>query len=231
MTIDDAMPAIALTPDANGAGRADREPATPYARPGKVLSGFASGTMIATPAGERRVEDLRVGERVLTRDNGLQTIRWTGSCHLSGEDLRRAPALRPVLIRRGALDHALPEADILVSPLHNILIRNDRTALFFEDSEVLAAAGHLTGRDGVEVVDVSTVTYCHFMFDQHQVVLSNGLWTESFCPDGRIIEAAGAARRRQIFDLFPDPRAAPGRTACRPARKALSAAESRLLLR
>lgn len=231
MPTDNAIPPITLTPGSK-AGRKPAATATArHGRPGRILSGFASGTTIATPTGERRVEELEVGDRVLTRDNGLQTIRWTGSGHLSSDDLRRAPSLRPVLIRRGALDQGLPEADILVSPLHNILIRNDKAAQFFEDSEVLAAAGHLTGLDGVDVVDVSAITYCHFMFDRHQVVLSNGMWTESFRPDEGIIEGFGSAERRRMFDLFPQLREARGRKAYQPARKALSEAESRLLLK
>ena len=39
---------------------------------------FVSGTLIDTPHGPRRVESLRVGDRVLTRDNGEQIIRWAG---------------------------------------------------------------------------------------------------------------------------------------------------------
>lgn len=196
-----------------------------------VVPCFTPGTVIATPMGERRVEDLREGDRVLTRDNGLQPIRWIGSCHLRAEDLRATPMLRPVLIRSGALDHGLPEADIMVSPWHNILIQSDRAAEFFEDSEVLAAAGHLTGLDGVDVVDVGSVTYIHFMFDQHQVVLSNGMWTESFRPDDRVMQGLGVVQRRQLIDLFPDLRDAPGRKAYQPARKALNADECQLLIK
>lgn len=196
-----------------------------------VVPCFTPGTVIATPAGEKRVEDLVVGDRVLTRDNGLQEIRWIGACRLTAEDLKKAPGMRPVLIRSGALDHGLPEADILVSPWHNILIQNDKAARFFEESEVLSAAGHLTGLDGVEVMDVASVTYIHFMFDQHQVVLSNGFWTESFRPEEKVIHGLGTRQRRQIFELFPDLRNAEGRKAYQTARRALSEAESRLLVK
>lgn len=196
-----------------------------------VVPCFTRGTVIATPAGEKRVEDLCVGDRVLTRDNGLQEIRWIGSCRLGSQDLRKAPGLRPVLIRQGALDHGLPEADILVSQWHKVLLQNDRTSQFFEDSEVLSAAGHLTGMAGVDVVDVASVTYFHFMFDQHQVVLSNGFWSESFRPDERVINSLGTHQRRQIFELFPDLRNAEGRKAYACARRSLSEAESRLLLK
>ena len=196
-----------------------------------VVPCFTPGTVIATPAGEKRVEDLAVGDRVLTRDNGLQEIRWIGSCKLTSVDLAKTPSMRPVMIRQGALDLGLPEADILVSPWHKVLVQNDKTAQFFEDTEVLSAAGHLTGMDGVDVIDVNSVTYIHFMFDQHQVVLSNGFWTESFRPDDQVIDSLGNRQRRQIFELFPDLRDADGRRAYKSARKSLSEAESRLLLK
>lgn len=214
------------------AGERTRNPSQQIEMPVEnVVPCFTPGTVIATPMGERRVEDLRVGDRVLTRDNGLQAVRWIGSCRLRAEDLRKAPTLRPVLIRSGALDHGLPEADIMVSPWHNILIQSDRAAEFFEDSEVLAAAGHLTGLDGVDTADVASVTYIHFMFDQHQVVLSNGMWTESFRPDDRVMQGLGAIQRREILDLFPNLRDAPGRKAYQSARKALNADECQLLIK
>jgi hypothetical protein len=199
--------------------------------PENVVPCFTPGTVIATPKGERRVEDLAVGDRVLTRDNGLQEIRWIGSCHLGPQELAKAPGLKPVMIRSGALQNGLPEADILVSPWHNILVQNDETALFFEDSEVLAAAGHLTGLDGVEVMDVERVTYIHFMFDQHQVVLSNGFWTESFRPDDAVMRSLGSRQRRQILDLFPDLNEAAGLKGYQAARRALNEEESRLLIK
>ncbi|WP_397543937.1 Hint domain-containing protein [Roseovarius salis] len=213
-------------PSADGSSVTERQSA-PH---DNIVPCFTPGTVIATPSGERPVEALRPGDQVLTRDNGLQEIRWTGCCRLDGETLRNAPGLRPVRIRAGALDHSLPDSDILVSPWHKVLIQGDRTAQFFEDSEVLAAAGHLTGRAGIDVVDVDEVTYVHFMFDQHQVVLSNGFWTESFRPDDDVMRSLGARQRSRILELFPDLVEPRGRQAYRCARRTLSEQESRLLL-
>ncbi|MCB1339585.1 MAG: Hint domain-containing protein, partial [Pseudooceanicola sp.] len=145
-----------------------------------VVPCFTPGTMIATPKGERAVETLAVGDRIITRDNGIQSIRWIGTRTLKGAEL--AAHLMPVRIARGALGNGLPERDMLVSPNHRVLVASDKTALYFEESEVLVAAKHLTGLDGVDVVAAEDVTYIHFMFDQHEVVLSNGSWTESFQP-------------------------------------------------
>lgn len=165
---------------------------------------FTIGTHIATRKGERRVEELQVGDRVITRDNGLQEIRWIGRRNLSGQDLHRAGHLKPVRIRQGALGHGLPERDLLVSPNHKILVSNDQTTLHFEDSEVLVAAKHLTGLLGVDVVEVPQTTYIHLLFDAHEVVLSNGTWSESFQPNAKSIAGVGNAQRQEIIELFPE---------------------------
>ena len=194
-----------------------------------VVPCFTPGTVIATPFGEKSVETLSVGDRVLTRDNGLQEIRWIGTSRLSAQDLKNAPDLRPVLIRSGALEHGLPEADILVSPWHNVLIQSASTRAFFDENEVLAAAADLTGIDGVDVSDVAEVTYIHFMFDRHEVVLSNGFWSESLRPDDAVMASLGQTQRQQIFKLFPELRDVEGRKAYQSARRALTRNECRLL--
>ena len=136
-----------------------------------VIPCFTPGTLVATPQGERPVQDLSVGDRVITRDNGIQEIRWVGKRDMTGEELTAAQHLRPVLIRQGALGRGLPERDMLVSPQHRVLMSSDKTALYFDESEVLVAAKHLTDMEGIDVVDVSGTTYIHVMFDQHELSL------------------------------------------------------------
>ncbi|SHK78883.1 Ca2+-binding protein, RTX toxin-related [Roseovarius marisflavi] len=192
---------------------------------------FTPGTVIATPRGEKLVEELQVGDRIITRDNGLQEIRWIGHRALGGQDLIKSPHLRPVLIRAGALGQGLPERDMLVSPQHRILLNNERAALYFEEREVLAAAKHLTGLDGVDTVESSGTTYIHFMFDQHEVVLSNGAWTESFQPGEQVLDGMGSAQRDEIYDLFPELRDVKGLEAYQSARRSLKRHEARLLVK
>ncbi|MBC7179199.1 MAG: Hint domain-containing protein, partial [Roseovarius sp.] len=192
---------------------------------------FTPGTAIATPRGEKLVEELKVGDKVITRDNGLQEIRWIGQRALSGEELTRSPHLRPVLIRAGSLGHGLPERDMLLSPQHRILLNSDRAALYFEEREVLAAAKHLVGIEGVSQVETRSATYIHFMCDQHEVVLSNGTWTESFQPGEQVLDGMGAAQRDEIYDLFPELRAIEGLEAYQAARRSLKRHEAQLLVR
>ncbi|MBN9674870.1 Ig-like domain-containing protein [Salipiger bermudensis] len=195
----------------------------------EVLPCFTPGTLIATPKGERLVEDLEVGDRVITRDNGIQEIRWIGRKELTGFQLARKPHLKPVLIQQGALGKNLPEHDLLVSPNHRVLVANDKTALYFEEREVLAAAKHLTGLDGVDEVDTLGVTYIHMMFDNHEVVLSNGAWTESFQPGDLSLRGIGDEQRQELFELFPELEHAEGLKAYGAARRSLKKHEAQLL--
>lgn len=195
----------------------------------RIIPCFTPGTVIATPQGERLVEDLQVGDRVITRDNGLQEIRWLGRRDLQGAELLQAQHLKPVLIRAGSLGRGLPERDLLVSPNHRVLINNEKSALYFEDREVLAAAKHLTGLEGVDAVDTGAVSYIHFMFDQHEVVLSNGSWTESFQPGEQTLDGMGAEQRDEIYALFPELREIEGIEAYQAARRSLKKHEARLL--
>lgn len=196
-----------------------------------VIPCFTPGTVIATPKGERLVEDLVEGDRIITRDNGIQEIRWIGAKALTGQQLVQNPQLKPILIQAGSLGKGLPEHDMLVSPNHRILLSNDKTALYFEEREVLAAAKHLTGMAGVDAVDAMGTTYIHFMFDQHEVVLSNGAWTESFQPGDQTLNGIGEAQRSEIFELFPELQTLDGIDAYQSARRSLRKHEAKLLVK
>lgn len=195
-----------------------------------IVPCFTPGTRIATPRGEVAVEDLREGDRVITRDNGLQEVRWVGSRALGAADLMAAPHLRPVRIRAGALGHGLPERDMLVSPQHRVLLTSERAALYFGEREVLAAARHLTGMEGIAEARTTGTTYIHFMCDRHEVVLSEGAWTESFQPGEQVLDGMGDASREEIFSLFPELRERTGVEAFQAARRSLKRHEARLLV-
>jgi hypothetical protein len=195
-----------------------------------VIPCFTPGTMIATPKGEVAVESLRPGDKVITRDNGIQEIAWTGAKAMDWQTFTANPHLKPILIRQGALGNGLPERDMMVSPNHRVLVANDRTALYFDEHEVLVAAKHLVSGKGVHEVESIGTTYHHFMFDQHQVVLSNGAWTESFQPGDFTLKGMGNAQRNEIFELFPDLRSDDGLENYASARRTLKRHEARLLM-
>jgi len=161
---------------------------------------FTPGAMIATPQGERAIETLQVGDRVMTRDHGLQEIRWIGQ--------REVPAVNnmaPILIRPGVVTGQ--EKSLLVSPQHRMLFSGYRAELLFGESEVLIAAKHLL--DGQDVVrkQGGHVIYVHMLFDSHEVVYANGAATESFHPGDEGIAGIDDAARSELFNIFPELRA------------------------
>ncbi|MGV8986755.1 MAG: Hint domain-containing protein [Cypionkella sp.] len=196
----------------------------------KVIPCFTPGTLIATPRGEVPVESLRTGDRIITRDNGMQEICWMGRRDLTWAELAAAPHLKPVLVRQGALGNGLPEQDMMVSPNHRLLVANDRTALYFDEHEVLVAAKHLIS-SGVHSIDAAGVSYIHFMCERHEVVLSNGAWTETFQPGDFTLKGMGNAQRSEIFEIFPELTTDAGLENYAAARKTLKRHEAVLLVR
>lgn len=195
-----------------------------------IIPCFTPGTRIATPRGELNVEDLLVGDRVITRDNGIQEIRWIGHRTMTAAELEMKHHLRPVLIKKGALGDGLPERDMKVSPNHRMLVANEKTVFYFEEREVLVAAKHLVGMPGVEWAEHEEVTYIHFMFNNHEIVLSDGAWSESFQPGDYSLQGIGNAQRQEILELFPELARPEGVAAYHAARRSLKKFEAQLLI-
>lgn len=170
----------------------------------QVIACFTPGTLILTERGEVPVEKLGPGDRVMTRDHGLQPIRWAGRRDLSQIDLLVRPEFLPVRIAKGALGAGLPERDMAVSPQHRMLVAGHRTELLFGVGEVLVAALHMVGLPGIDRSVVAGVSYIHLMFDQHEIILADGTWSESFQPGAATLDSMGEAQRDEILELFPD---------------------------
>lgn len=73
------------------------------------------------------------------------------------------------------------------------------------------------------------VRYVHLLFDRHQLVLSNGAWTESFQPCDRTLGAMGNAARAEVLELFPGLATPAGAAASAAARPVLTRAEAAVL--
>lgn len=166
---------------------------------------FGRGTYIQTELGKSPVEKLKVGDRVMTKDRGVQTIRWIGSQRLSAKRFEQNPNLRPIRIKAGALGEGIPECDLIVSPQHRILVRSKIAMRMFDTMEVLVAAKQLLAVEGIEIAtDMEEVEYFHILFDQHEVILSNGAETESLYTGPEAMKSIPKASREEILTLFPE---------------------------
>ena len=190
---------------------------------------FTRGTRIDTPEGPKLVEDLREGDRVRTKDNGAEEIQWIGSRRMSGARLFAMPHLRPVRIRAGALGVERPDAELLVSPEHRMLVKGDVAQALFNTPEVLVAARDLVNGGAISVdLAVRELTYIHLLLPRHQILWANGLETESFHPASASLTALDREDRHRLLRINPDLEVAP-RAYGAFARRSLSMSEAAIL--
>lgn len=176
----------------------------PYASIPSIVC-FTPGTIISTPTGPTLIENLHVGDLVITADNGLQAIRWIGTKRVSGARLMAHPHLRPVRIKAHAFGHNRPEQDLLVSPQHRMFLKSNQAQLMFGEAEILMTAKSLVN-DKTIIVDyqLTHVDYIHILFDRHELVQANGSWSESFHPGAVGLDAIEENARTELFNIFPE---------------------------
>lgn len=208
-----------------------RSAAGPAAAPpdGGGLICFARDTAIAVPGGQRRIQDIRPGDLVLTRDNGPRPVLWAGSRRLGGGRLHAMPQLRPIRFRAGALGIGRPDGDLLVSPRHRMLVTGAAALTLFDAPEVLVAAEDLlNGRTITVDHALREVEYFHLLLEEHGILRANGLESESFHPAEARLDALEPAARARLAQLLPgiatDPHAYGA-----PARRPLTRAEAAIL--
>ncbi|SMY07814.1 Hint domain-containing protein [Flavimaricola marinus] len=152
---------------------------------------FSRGTHITMASGEQRpIEALQVGDRVLTRDDGPQEIRWIGQT-----TLRAVGDFAPVVIRKGTLHN---ENDLLLSPDHRIFVYQREDKLGAGRSEVLVKVRHLVNGTSVVRQDGGFVDYFQLLFDEHQIIYAEGIAAESLLIDQRTSPALPDAARSQV---------------------------------
>jgi hypothetical protein len=203
----------------------------PVSQTHRLIPCFTPGTYIATPRGGVLVEDLKIGDRVVTRDNGLQRIKWVGKKRLDHMQLKTLTTLRPVQINAGTLGDNIPDRDMRVSPAHRLLVVSQVAQLYFGQSEVLVAAKDMCDIDGIEVAEVPYITYVHFLCENHELVLADGAWSESFQPGDYSLKGVDEDQRNELFELFPDLATKEGVKAYRAARASLTKREASLIFK
>ena len=139
---------------------------------------FARGTHITMATGEQvLIENLKVGDKVLTRDDGPKEIRWIGKA-----TLRAVGDFAPVIITKGTLHN---EHDLIVSPDHRLFVYQREDKLGAGRSEVLVRVRHLINGTTVYQQQGGFIDYYQLLFDDHQIIYAEGIAAESLLIDPR----------------------------------------------
>ena len=157
---------------------------------------FTRGTHITLASGEQiPIEALNPGDRVLTRDDGAQQIRWIGQ-----STVRATGAFAPILIKSGVLNN---ENDLLVSPDHRLFVyqRTDRMGVGRPD--LLIKARHLVNGETVVVQEGGYIDYFQLLFDRHHIIYAEGIAAESMLIDNRTRSALPSELLDKLTALVP----------------------------
>lgn len=166
---------------------------------------LTSGVQIEMLGDVREVQEISVGDIVLTSDNGPQPVRWIGQRKYLTRDLIKNPQLRPIRIVAGALGDNLPKRDLLVSRQHRMLVQSKIAERMFVKANVLVSAIKLTDLPGIYVDEtVECVEYFHLLFDQHEVIYAEGAPTESLFTGPEVLKSISNKAREEIISIFPE---------------------------
>ncbi|MBO9474765.1 Hint domain-containing protein [Shimia sp. R10_1] len=167
---------------------------------------FARGTMIDIGDGKSvPVEQLKPGDLVQTRDNGLQPIQWLASRKVGVSELSHDSALRPVRFTAGSLGKGVPSKDLLLSQQHRVVLDTAECALLFGHEQALAPAKAFINNSTIAIdYKVEDVEYFHFMCGAHEVVYADGAEVETFFPDQEGLLSLSEDLRAELLKIFPD---------------------------
>jgi hypothetical protein len=140
---------------------------------GNATNCFLKGTTIRTVSGDRKIEDLAVGDLLPTMFGGLRPVQWIGRYPIKKSDPYK-PWVKdalPIRIARSALGPNLPHADLYVTGYHSLLIDG-----------VLAPA--VTLINGTTIVrdkerEYDELEYFHVKLESHDVIYAEGVLAET----------------------------------------------------
>jgi len=149
---------------------------------------YCRGTLIRTARGETRVEELKIGDEVMTKSGVARPVRWIGRRGYAGHLLRGRKDLLPVCIRAGALAPDLPQRDLWISPHHAMYF----DGAYFDGHDItnaclggvlIEAKDLVNGASIAQADDVDETEYFHIELDTHDVIIAEGALSESFIDD------------------------------------------------
>jgi hypothetical protein len=134
---------------------------------------YARGTLISTARTQRKVEKLKIGDKVRTASGELRPIKWIGRRSYGGRFIMGRKDILPICFKVGALDDNIPSRDLWVSPHHAM----------YCDGVLIEAKDLVNGVSVVQAERVEEVEYFHIELETHDVIIAEGALSESFVDD------------------------------------------------
>lgn len=134
-------------------------------------TGLMGRSMVMTLQGEMRVDQLKPGDRIITRDTGTAILKHVRRRRISG---------RAVRIKASSLGHNRPEHDATLPAGQPILVRDWRAQALYGARQVLVPAERLVDGEFVTLQANASMTVHDLEFDSPHVLYVDGLEVASF---------------------------------------------------
>ena len=170
------------------------------------MRGVCAGANVRTPCGPRRIEFVRKGDLIVTRDNGLQPVRMTWKHTVTAAEIAADPSLSPVVLKPRAIGPMMPQKELAVGRAHRLLIPGWRLEDEDDSTSCLVPARDVAGINDNAFVErkEQDVTYYNIVFDAPQVFHANGLPIESFSPDKETMGETPETVLAELRQTFPE---------------------------
>ena len=134
---------------------------------------FLKGTTVRTAGGDRRIENLAVGDLLPTAFGGMCPIQWIGRYPFKKNDPTKAwvKDVLPVRVARSALGPNIPYADLYVTKAHALLIDG-----------LLVPVCNLINGTTIALHDAGALDeleYFHIKLEHHDVIYAEGVPCET----------------------------------------------------
>ncbi|QCO54496.1 hypothetical protein EOK75_00840 [Pseudorhodobacter turbinis] len=132
----------------------------------ELPEGVVAGTTVMTLMGEKCVESLKAGDRIITR-SGARSLR---AVHKTMH-----PTLKLVCISASALGVEQPEETVCVTPNQGILIRGWRAKALKGAEQAVFTACELADGEYIRLETHVAVSIFTLEFDHPEVIIANGV--------------------------------------------------------
>ncbi len=171
---------------------------------GTIPACYGAGTLIATPSGTKRVEDLRIGDEILSACGAPIAVKWLWSEVQIFKSERLSQM--PVLIRKGAFGGQRPSRDLIVSGQHRIAVGVSGQLEDHFAKPGFAPAKALVGLAGITfLTEAESIEWFHIVCDEHSLIWANDILSETMLLAPWVIGHLGAKIRRHLVRDFGGP--------------------------
>ncbi|HEX4505204.1 MAG TPA: Hint domain-containing protein [Alphaproteobacteria bacterium] len=152
---------------------------------------YCRGTRIQTSRGEVPVEELKIGDLIVTLGGEALPLKWIGRRSYRDWLAVGNDEVQPILFKAGSIADGIPARDLYVSPEHAMFI----------DGMLIPARHLVNGASIGKMRGVEEIDYFHLEFDRHAVIFAEDAPAESFVDDDSRMLFHNAQEYRR---LYPD---------------------------